>query len=99
MKKTLMLAALVEAGTGVILLVSPSIVVRLLFAAEIGGAGIIMSRLVGIALIGLGAACWPGNGTRRAFYGMFIRAGIFAATPGIVSPPTLCPASTTSFRS
>jgi hypothetical protein len=50
-------AALAEAGTGVILLASPSIVVRLLFAAEVGGAGVIMSRLAGIALIGLGAAC------------------------------------------
>jgi hypothetical protein len=70
MKRALMLAALAEAGTGVILLVSPSIVVRLLFAAEIGGAGIIMSRLEGIALLGLGAACWPGNDTRRAFQGL-----------------------------
>jgi hypothetical protein len=70
MKKILVLAALAEAGTGVILLVSPSIVVRLLLAAEIGGAGVIMSRLAGIALIGLGVACWPGTDTRRAFYGM-----------------------------
>ena len=29
-----------------------------------------MSRLAGIALIGLGAACWPGAETRRAFQGM-----------------------------
>jgi hypothetical protein len=29
-----------------------------------------MSRLAGIALIGLGAACWPSADTRRAFYGM-----------------------------
>ena len=70
MKKILMLAALAEAGTGVILLAYPSIVVRLLFDAEIVGAGVIMSRLAGIALIGLGAACWPGADTRRAFYGM-----------------------------
>jgi hypothetical protein len=34
------------------------------------GAGVIMSRLTGIALIGLGAACWPGTDARRAFYGM-----------------------------
>ena len=60
-----------EAGTGVILLAYPSIVVRLLFAAEIAGAGVIMSRLAGIALIGLGVACWPGNSDiRQALYGM-----------------------------
>ena len=70
MNTILMLAALAEAGTGVILLVHPSIIVRLLFATEILGAGAIMSRLAGIALIALGAACWPGTDTRRAFYGM-----------------------------
>jgi hypothetical protein len=66
-KNVLLLAALAEAGTGVILLAYPPIVVRLLFNAEIAGAGAIMSRLAGIALIGLGTACWPGNGSRRAF--------------------------------
>ncbi len=70
MKKILMLAALAEAGTGVILLAYPPIVVRLLFDAELVGAGVIMSRLAGIALIGLGAACWPGNPSVRAFCGM-----------------------------
>lgn len=70
MKKLLILAALGEAGTGLLLFAYPPIVVRLLFGAEIVGAGVIMSRLVGIALIGLGAACWPGNDTLRAFYGM-----------------------------
>jgi len=70
MNKILMLASLAEAGTGVALLSYPPIVVRLLFNAEMVGAGVIMSRLAGIALIGLGAACWPGPDTRRALYGM-----------------------------
>ena len=60
MNKILMFVALAEAGTGVILLAYPPIVVRVLFDAEIVGAGVIMSRLAGIALIGLGVACWPG---------------------------------------
>jgi hypothetical protein len=67
MNKLLKLAASAEAGTGVILLAYPPIVVRLLFDAEVAGAGIIMSRLAGIALIGLGAACWPGTDTPQAF--------------------------------
>lgn len=29
-----------------------------------------MSRLVGIALIGLGVACWPGNSALQQLYGM-----------------------------
>ena len=70
MNKILMLAALAEAGTGVILLAYPPIVVRLLFDAEIAGAGASMSRLAGMALIGLGVACWPGTDTRWAFHGM-----------------------------
>ena len=60
MNKILMFTALGEAGMGVILLAYPPIVVRVLFDAEIVGAGVIMSRLAGIALIGLGVACWPG---------------------------------------
>ena len=69
-KNVLALAALAEAATGVVLLAYPSIVVRLLFNAEIAGAGAIMSRLAGMALIGLGAACWPGADNRRAVQGM-----------------------------
>ena len=49
-----------EAVTGLVLLVYPSIVVKLLFGAEISGAGMVMSRIAGIALIALGLACWPG---------------------------------------
>ena len=70
MNTILMLAALAEAGTGVILLVYPSIIVHLLFDAEIAGAGVNMSRLAGIVLVGLGVACWPATDNRRAFQGM-----------------------------
>ena len=64
------MAALAEAGTGVILVAYPPIVVRLLFGAEVSGAGLIMSRIAGIALIGLGVACWPGNSAIQQLYGM-----------------------------
>ena len=50
-----------EAFTGLALVLSPSLVVRLLFGAEISGAGTAMSRIAGIALIALGVACWPGT--------------------------------------
>jgi hypothetical protein len=68
--KVLAVAAAAEGGTGALLLAAPAIVVRLLFAAEIHGAGVMMSRLAAIALIGLGTVCWPSTDTRRAFYGM-----------------------------
>ena len=76
MDKILMLAALAEAGTGLILLVYPPIVVRLLFDAEIVGAGVTMSRFAGIALIGLGVACWPGTDTRWPLNGMVTYSGL-----------------------
>jgi len=49
-----------EAFMGLALVIYPSLVVRLLFGAEISGAGTVMSRIAGIALIALGVACWPG---------------------------------------
>jgi hypothetical protein len=55
-KNVLALSAAAEAGTGLLLLAWPSLVVHLLFGAEISGAGVIMSRIAGIALIGLGVA-------------------------------------------
>ncbi len=69
-KYVLALAALAEAGTGVILVAYPPIVVRLLFGVEINGVGVIMSRIGGIALIALGVACWPGNPAFHPLYGM-----------------------------
>src|SRR5208337_2773735 len=70
MKKLLAIAAVGEAATGLVLLVYPSIVVRVLFAAEIAGAGVVMSRIAGISLIALGFACWPGHGASWAPCGM-----------------------------
>jgi hypothetical protein len=70
MKKSavLKLAGAGEAVTGLVLLVYPPIVVRLLFGAEISGAGMVVSRMAGISLIALGLAClprsergWPGR--------------------------------------
>jgi hypothetical protein len=66
-KKVLALAALAEAGTGVIVLTFPQIAVRLLFAAEIGGAGVVISRF---ATIILGVSCWPGNSALQQLNGM-----------------------------
>ena len=70
MKKLLMLAAASEGLTGLILLVYPPIVIRLLFDSDIAGAGVLMSRLAGIGLIALGVACWPDRNVLRALFGM-----------------------------
>jgi small-conductance mechanosensitive channel len=70
MKKLLILAAIGEVLTGLILLTYPLIAVRLLIGEELTGAGVVASRVAGISLISLGVACWPESSTLRAFYGM-----------------------------
>jgi len=59
-KWALIFAAVGEAGTGLALLIVPSIVGRLLLGEELSGMAIPVARVAGIALIGLGLACWPG---------------------------------------
>lgn len=60
MKILLLLAAVAEAATGLALLVVPDLVVRLLLGAELSGAAFPLARVLGIALIALAVACWPG---------------------------------------
>ena len=61
MKRALVLAAVGEAATGLALLVVPSIVGKLLLGEELTGVAVPVARVAGIALIGLGVACWPGT--------------------------------------
>jgi hypothetical protein len=97
MKILLAIAALAEAATGLALLAYPPIVIRLLFGAEIAGAGDVISRVAGISLIALGVACWPGGAMTQGLYGMliynvlvtlcFIYVGIGGAWVGILLWP------------
>ena len=70
MKNLLILAAFLEALTGLALVVYPSILIRLLFGSEIAGAGVLASRIAGISLIALAVACWPEGEMLRPFWGM-----------------------------
>jgi hypothetical protein len=70
MKAVLTLAAVAEAATGIVLVAYPPIVVRLLFGADITGVGEMIGRFAGIALIGLGVACWRAGSARSSLYGM-----------------------------
>jgi len=60
-KSVLAFAAVVEIATGVTLLLAPSLISQWLFAADLVGIAITIARVAGIALIGLGVACWPGT--------------------------------------
>jgi Ca2+/Na+ antiporter len=59
LRKILAFAAVVEVGTGLVLMIDPTIVVTLLLGAEVAGAGTLLARCFGIALLALGLACWP----------------------------------------
>ena len=61
MRGVLVTAAAGEAATGLALLVVPSLVGQLLLGAELTGVAVTVARVAGIALIGLGLACWPGT--------------------------------------
>ena len=60
MKRVLNFAAVGEAATGLALLVVPSLVGQLLLGEDLTGIAVAVARVAGIALIGLGVACWPG---------------------------------------
>jgi hypothetical protein len=54
----LAVAAIVEAATGLALILQPALVVRLLLGGDISGAGLALGRVTGISLLSLGLACW-----------------------------------------
>ena len=56
--RLLFVAAVVEAATGVALIIFPPAVTRLLLGADLAGAGIAVGRVAGIALLSLGLVCW-----------------------------------------
>jgi hypothetical protein len=88
-------AAIAEAATGAALLIVPSLVGWLLLGEELAGIAVPVARVAGIALIGLGVACWPGPPT----LGMLIYSvgvtlvlawfGVAGATAGIFLWPAV----------
>jgi len=60
MKAVLPIAAVGEAALGAALLVVPSLVGQLILGTDLTGIAVPVARVAGIALIGLGIACWPG---------------------------------------
>jgi len=59
--RVLIFTAAGEAATGLALLLVPSLVGQLLLGTELTGIAVTVARVAGIALIGLGLACWPGK--------------------------------------
>jgi hypothetical protein len=74
MNKLLACAAAAEIATGLILMIDPPIVARLLLNADISGIAIVLGRVCGFGLLSLGLACWPERNAAgnfgRAFWAM-----------------------------
>ena len=83
-QKLLTFASVVEAGTGVIVIIAPALVVKLLVGWDISADGTLLGRCFGIALLALAVACWPGSGgvTAWTFRGMLIYNALIAAFLG-----------------
>ena len=90
MKKLLTVAAITETATGLALLVVPSLIGRLLLGAELTGVAVAVpaARVLGIALVALGVACWP---DRPALCGMLIY-GVRGNWVGRLLWPAVCTA-------
>jgi magnesium-protoporphyrin O-methyltransferase len=72
-KKLLIVTALVETATGLMLLVSPALVVAFLLGASVDAPpALVVARMAGAALLSLGCACWLGrnDGPNRAVSGL-----------------------------
>jgi len=68
------LDAAIEAGTGIALIASPRLVLRMLLGAGLSGGGIAVGRVAGLGLLSLGLACWPrgSEGISQATHALFI---------------------------
>ena len=72
-KNLLIVTALAETATGLMLLASPTLVVALLLGASLEApAALVVARITGAALLALGCACWlaRNDGPNRAMGGM-----------------------------
>ena len=63
MKLLLAVTAMLETATGLVLMVSPSVLVFVLLGSVLDGPdGIVIDRVAGAALLALGTACWLARG-------------------------------------
>jgi hypothetical protein len=59
MKNLLVVTAVIEFGTGLVLVLFPSLTAALLLGQPLDAAvGLTVARVAGVALLALGAACW-----------------------------------------
>ena len=93
-----MITAWVELGAGLVFLLAPALVLKLLFGPAETQAAVAVARLTGAALLSLGAACWWARNDRGSassgglvsgllIYNVSVVALAVAGSFGPLSPP------------
>ncbi len=85
--RILKLSSAIEAVSGIALITTPLIVVNLIFGVRLPDGGAALGRLLGLALLCLGLACWPDSrGTEspsvRALFLFDLLGGLYLAYIG-----------------
>lgn len=86
-KTLLMVTALLEAATGLALLLSPSLPVSMLLGASLDTpAALVVARVTGAALLSLGLACWLArdDGQSRAARGLIAAMSLYNVAAVVV---------------
>ena len=89
-KLLLSIEGVLEAATGLVLLVAPSMLVELLLGAAPGTpAGIMVSRVAGVALLALGVAFWLAreDAAGRAAKGLVVAMMLYNAAVAVILVP------------
>jgi hypothetical protein len=60
-RSVLGVSAAIEAITGLVAILFPQVLIRLLFDADAAGVESVIARVAGIALVSLGLGCWMGR--------------------------------------
>ena len=90
MMKLTAFAAALEAATGLVLVIDPSLLASLLLGADLNAVGLAVGRVAGFALLALGLACWPGpepvgrkSAAARGLFAYNVLAAIFFLYLGV----------------
>jgi hypothetical protein len=85
MKHIMTLAAVAEMATGLALIAVPSVVGQLLLGVPLAGPAATVAGVLGVALLALGLACWPGPPRLgMVVYSTFVT--LYLAYAGFVRP-------------
>jgi hypothetical protein len=78
LSRLLVLGAMLEIPVGLALLAAPSPLASLLLGAPLSGTGLVVARLAGGGILGLGLACWFARSTPTSPAGLGVAGSLLA---------------------